>query len=226
MLVSCWSAKGGVGTTVVASALARLCASAHAGRALLVDVAGDVPAAMGLPEPDGPGLVDWLAAGPAVPPDALGRLELTGGDGLSYLPFGSPSRIAAAEERPEWSARAEVLATLLANDGRPVVIDCGTVTSADSVGGVLASVATRSVLVTRACFLALRRAQAVPIRPSEVVVVAEPGRALDDRDITELVGAPVRARVPFDPAVSRAVDAGLFRARLPRSLVRSLSDAA
>jgi hypothetical protein len=34
------------------------------------------------------------------------------------------------------------------------------------------------------------------------------------------VGAPVRVRVPLDPAVARAVDAGLLAGRRPRALRR------
>jgi hypothetical protein len=41
-----------------------------------------------------------------------------------------------------------------------------------------------------------------------------------------VVGAPVLAEIEADPAVARAVDAGLLRGRLPRSLERGLRDAA
>ena len=50
VLVTCWSVKGGSGTTVVAAALALSLARRDEG-ALLVDLAGDVPAALGCPEP-------------------------------------------------------------------------------------------------------------------------------------------------------------------------------
>ena len=74
IFVACWSAKGGCGTTVVAVSLASLLA--RAGGALVADLAGDVPAVLGMPEPSGPGLADWLAAGESVPADALARLCL------------------------------------------------------------------------------------------------------------------------------------------------------
>nr|MBA2279690.1 hypothetical protein [Acidimicrobiia bacterium] len=48
MLISCWSTKGGSGTTVVAAALALVFARTT-GDALLADLAGDQPAALGLP---------------------------------------------------------------------------------------------------------------------------------------------------------------------------------
>src|SRR5437588_715537 len=82
MFVACWSVKGGSGTTVISAALAlSLAAAGH--DVLLADLAGDLPAALGIPEPDGPGLADWLGAGPDVPGDALGRLEVDGGAHLA-----------------------------------------------------------------------------------------------------------------------------------------------
>ena len=48
-----------------------------------------------------------------------------------------------------------------------------------------------------------------------VVLVDEPGRALRARDIEASLGVPVVATVLLDPAIARAVDAGLLLARLP-----------
>lgn len=215
MLVACWSSKGGSGTTVVAASLALLLARRMPGGGVLADLAGDAPAALGLAEPEGPGLAGWLAAGTEVPADALSRLEVRAGPGLALLARG------AGDLAPE---RADVLAALLAADARPVVADCG----ADLAGAALAVAAgaTRSVLVTRPCFLSLRRALRAPLRPSEVVLLTEPGRSLTRADVEDAVGAPVVAEVAVDPVVARAVDAGLLATRLPRSLARELSRAA
>lgn len=215
MLVACWSSKGGAGTTVVAASLALLLARRDPGGALLADLAGDAPAVLGLPEPTSPGLAGWLAAGCDVPADALARLEVPAASGLRLLPRG---------EGPLAADRADVLAALLAADPRPVVADCGS----DLVGAPLAIAAgaTRSVLVTRPCFLALRRALTAPVRPSEVVLLTEPGRSLTRMDVEDCVGAPVVAEVAVDPAVARAVDAGLLATRLPRSFARDLGRAA
>lgn len=216
MLVACWSAKGGAGTTVVAASLALLLARRDPGGALFADLAGDAPAVLGLPEPTSPGLAGWLAAGRDVPADALGRLEVTTVEArLRLLPRG---------DGPLAADRADVLGQLLATDPRPVVVDCGS----DLVGAPLAIAAgaTRSILVTRPCFLALRRALTAPLRPSEVVLLTEPGRSLTRLDVEDCVGAPVVAEVAVDPAVARAVDAGLLATRLPRSFARDLSRAA
>ncbi|MBA2624197.1 MAG: hypothetical protein H0U89_01090, partial [Acidimicrobiia bacterium] len=75
MLIACWSVKGGSGTTVVAAALAVVLGREAPGGSLLADLAGDVPAVLGMVDPPGPGLDDWLRAGDGVPADALGRLE-------------------------------------------------------------------------------------------------------------------------------------------------------
>jgi MinD-like ATPase involved in chromosome partitioning or flagellar assembly len=220
MLTACWSAKGGTGTTVVAATLALLAGRSSRDGSLLVDLAGDAPATLGLPQPDGPGAAEWLAAGDDVPADALGRLEQRAAPGVSLLPRG----VGALSP-----ARAEVLAAVLAADPRAVVVDCGVVggdAPDASAALAVALAADRSLLVTRACYLALRRALAAPLRPSEVVLVREPGRALTGADVADALGAPVLVTVEVDPAIARAVDAGLLGARLPRLLERCLADAA
>ena len=215
MLVACWSAKGGSGTTVVAAALALSFARAPGG-AVLADLAGDAPCVLGVPEPEGPGLTEWLDAGPSVPADALSRIEIEAAPGLGLLPRGSSSTDA--------TDRADVLASLLLGDARTVVADCGVgpVGAARSV----AAAASVSLLVVRPCYVALRRALAAPLRPSGVVLVSEPGRALGARDVEDVLGVPVRAEVAVEAAVARAVDAGLLTSRLPRSLERALRRAA
>ena len=216
MLLSCWALKGGVGTTVVTAALG-LTLNRVGHDVLLVDLAGDLPAALGLPEPDGPGLTDWLSAGPDVPADGLGRIELAVAPGLALLPRG---RGALAP-----TDRVEALVAAF-DTRRSVLVDCGVLGRGEPDGTVVAARSTHSLLVTRACYLALRRAADPPLRPSGVVLVTEPGRALDRTDVEQVVGAPVRAEVAVDPAVARAVDAGLLASRLPRGLERSLRRAA
>ncbi len=210
MLVSCWSCKGGSGTTVVSVALASSLARS-AGGALLVDLTGDVPSVLGMPDVDTPGVGEWLAAGAGVPADALARLEVAGPAGVRVLVRGA---VDGGEER------AGVLAALLAAEQRPVVVDGGT----DPSGVALAvtQAASSSLLVVRPCFLALRRAQRSVLRPTGVVVVREPGRVLRAADVEAAVGAPVVAEVPVDEAVARAVDAGTLAHRVPRSLHKAL----
>lgn len=215
VLIACWAVKGGVGTTVIASSLALTLAPRTPAGAVLADLSGDVPAALGLAQVDSPGLAGWLRAGDDVPADALTRLEIEVAPGLTLLARG-PGRL---RER-----RAQVLASLFERGARTVVADCGTRLS--GTRATVAAGAGRSLLVTRPCYLALRHAVGVSPRPTGVVLVREPGRALGRSDVERVVGAPVVAEVEQDPAVARAVDAGLLsQSRLPRALTRALRDA-
>lgn len=98
--------------------------------------------------------------------------------------------------------------------GALLIIDAGT--QPETVEGV-------AYLVTRPCYLALRAAMHLRARPDGLVVITEPGRALSVDDVAEVIGAPVRAVIPQDPAVARAIDAGLLASRLPRTLARTLA---
>jgi len=144
-------------------------------------------------------------------------LELSVGPDLALLPRGRGA--------PGPAARHHVLARLLAAEPRPVVVDAGVV-GPDSPALPLVAEATRSLLVTRACYLGLRRAIDLPIRPSGIVLLREPGRAMGREDVEHVVGAPVVADVPVDPSVARAVDAGVLARRVPRALARPLRAAA
>ncbi|HUQ40652.1 MAG TPA: hypothetical protein VM030_10905 [Acidimicrobiales bacterium] len=215
MLTACWSVKGGSGTTVVAASLALVLARTTPGGVVLVDMAGDAPAVLGLPEPAGPGVSDWLAAGPEVPTDALGRLEIAVGGDLSLLPRGLAGWDGADGER---------LAAALSSDSRHVVVDCGS--SPAPAGWAIAGAASLSLLVIRPCYLALRRAVAAPLRPSGVVLVSEPKRSLGAKDVEDVLGVPVRTCIAWDESIARVVDAGLLSFRVPRSLERAVRAAA
>lgn len=213
MLIAFWGAKGGAGATTVAVLVGALWGQRSGPRPLIADLGGDVPAVLGLSEPQGAGLTDWIRAGAQVSAEALKQLEVDAGS-FGLLPLGDGTL----------DGHGEPLAAALASLGRPVIADCGS--RPEGVQRGVAASVPRSVLVTRPCYLALRRAALSSLRPSEVIVVDEPGRALRPVDIESALGAPVVAVVPFDPAVSRAVDAGLLGARPPRAVMRRLEAAA
>lgn len=218
MLVTCWSTKGGSGTTVIAALVSLHAAQDRDRPVLLVDLCGDLPAVFGSAEPVS-GLAQWLSSDLA--PCSLERVleELT--PNLSLLPRGQGSLSARrADELVDWLA-----------SGAVVVVDAGVLTAKGEASDLgsdhefrwrLAAEADRSVLVTRACYLALRRTVSLSVRPSGVVLVAEAGRALTRSDCERAIGAPVLATVAVDPDIARAVDAGMLRTRVPKGAIKVL----
>ncbi len=212
MITACWSLKGGSGTSLVAAMLALSHAQPSGRGTLLVDLAGDQPVMLGIAEPTGPGVAEWLAAGSAAPPDALARLETRVAPGTSMVHRGRGDLPAQG---------ADLLLQVLGASGQRVVVDCGNLDAhrPSSAAHQVAAESSRSLLVTRPCYVALRRCSAASITPSGVVVVREPWRSLSDDDVAEALGAPVVLSVDVDPAIGRAVDSGLLVARLPRRFV-------
>jgi Fe2+ transport system protein FeoA len=219
VLYPLWTAKPGSGCTTIALALA-VELSRRGSEVLLVDLDGDLHGAAALPrstDAGADGLTDWLAAGSAGP-EALRLLEVAVTPRLSLLPRGTAV---------DWPRGRDVVAhRLICNDARAVVVDVGTVTERpDSAMQVLrrrVAGSDPSLLVTRSCYLALRRAEAVDLTPTGVVLVREAGRSLDRAEVARHIGAPVVARIDHDAAVARALDAGLLARRPPRPLARQV----
>ncbi|MEY4365612.1 MAG: hypothetical protein RLZZ305_956 [Actinomycetota bacterium] len=207
MLTVFLSPKGGTGTTVTAAAWA-LAAAGSAGRSLLIDMCGDARAVLGMAEADAPGLNDWLGETQSAGTDDLISLGTTVGNVMVVHPG---SRFVSGA--PRWDALRDAVTA----QDCPVILDAGTQFVPDEVRRA----AHRTWMVVRPCYLTLRRATRLP-RPDGAVVVREPGRALTVRDVEAVLGVGVVATVPFDPAVSRAVDAGLLPARWDDVLGRHL----
>ncbi len=154
MFVSLWSLKGGSGCSVVAALTALQRSNSNDSATLLLDLGGELSTVLGSPPPAGPGLAEWLRTGADGPPDGLARLATEVapgvglvGPGLVDIPVGDPS---------------EVLLRQIDAFPGTVVVDAGRVLGASPRTGVarwLAARATRSVLVTRACYLSLSRAR-------------------------------------------------------------------
>lgn len=209
MLTICWAAKGGSGTTVFTVAKALTSPTP----ALLVDLAGDAMAVLGLPDPEGPGLHDWLRSD--APADRLGRLEHSATAHLAVVPAGRHDGTAPGRRWFELGAH-------LRAEPRRVIVDAGCGRPPEA----LLAAADENLLVTRACYLALRRVAALDITPTGVVLVEEPGRSIRAADIEASVGAPIVSTALLDPAIARAVDAGLLVSRLPGAWRRQLWAAA
>lgn len=211
MLVCFWSPKGGSGTTVVAVATA-LVASREA-PVRIADLAGDVPAVLGLANDPAPGLTEWLRLAPDAPPDSLGRIAVEVAPRLSLLPAG-----VVGSDAPT-AAGAALGVELGRGDGL-------TVCDAGRLEGATAAVAEAAVpvVVIRGCYLALRRTVHHPLlaRTRGAVLVDEPGRSLGARDVEDVLGVPVLAVVEARAATARAVDAGVIASRMPDTLARPL----
>jgi hypothetical protein len=220
MITLCYAAKGGSGTSVIAAAHAL----ERAAPTLLVDLEGDAPAVFGNVDADRPGVVDWLASD--APGEHLDDLVLDISPTCRLLPAWAnvrPTGSTATASPDRWAELASWLARWAHDSGGEVVIDAGTST----LGVELAESCTHRWLVTRSCYLSLRRAALLAVRPTGVVLVAEPGRSLRRRDIETAAGAPVIATIDWDPLVARTIDAGLLLSRrLPPRFRRALTRAA
>jgi MinD-like ATPase involved in chromosome partitioning or flagellar assembly len=216
VLLAFWSPKGGSGTSVVAAATALALAGDRRTRVRVADLAGDLPAILGLPPEPSRGLASWLAAGPQAPTEALDATALDVVPGLKILPLGAAGA-AALSVPPEAGA---ALGTALRDHGE-AVLDAG-LAAAHPACRAAVEVADASVVVVRSCYLALRRAVRCDLvaAAAGVALVDEPGRALGEDDVSELLGLPILARFPVRTSVARAVDAGVLACGLPAPLAR------
>jgi len=206
-MYACWSVKGGSGTTVFASALALSLAEQH-GEASIIDLCGDVPSVLGMAEPTGRGIRDWLSS-PDRDTQELFNLRVSATSRLHVIPAGSAT-----------SFNDDSLEDLMSTSySHPVVIDFGLLQPPASIRDA----AHTDWLVVRPCYLALRRAARLHSRPRGVVLMKEPGRALTARDVQSVVGAPVVAELTVEDGVARSVDAGLLATRLPKQLADELA---
>ncbi|MBV1869233.1 MAG: hypothetical protein KUG69_15215 [Marinosulfonomonas sp.] len=196
-IVLMWGSKGGAGTSVTAAA-----ATLHETKpVLLVDLDGDSAAILGADRARSPiGVNDWLAHDDV---ESARLIELVDhiDDKTAVLAagIGGDARYANPE-------RVEQLAKWIAEQPGIVIIDAGT----GPPPKALVDVADRNVMVTRADYLALSNPAVVASHPDEIVLVNEPGRAIEQRDIERAINAPVNTVIDINPSISRSVDAGMF----------------
>lgn len=227
MITLCYAAKGGSGTTVVA------CGRAinTAGPSLLVDLVGDVPAMLGIAEPQHPGVIDWLQSN--APAERLDHLliDMTPASLLlpasgPFIPDGRRSANASLDSTvgdDRWVELLDWLVGWAHDTGGSVVIDAGTSPNANP----MFDQCDHRWLVTRPCYLALKKSSQRGVTPTGVVMIREPGRRLKATDIETSTGAPVIAKIPWDTRIAHATDSGLLLSRgLPRSVFRTLAKAA
>jgi hypothetical protein len=113
-------------------------------------------------------------------------------------------------DEPAWVTPGLLLAPGVPEPPGAVVAD----TSHPNPARLAAGGAGAVVAVLRGpCYLSLRSLVAWDQPPDGIVLVAEAGRALTGRDVTDATGVAVVATVPVTATVARTVDAGLLAAR-------------
>ena len=228
--IALWSVKAGSGTTTVVSLLARRLASISDVGAIIVDLCGESHIVLGVPEPTSGGAAEWSAPSHCtLGKDALRSAEVVVAAGLSLLPRGrGPFRNLT---------RTAAIATLAGEPGRPAIVDAGCLyryggedarsPQNDDLAARRRAVAAAdwSLLVTRNCPIALRRATHEPLVPNGVVLISDSHSPLTVQDVERSVGVPVWMHLNVDPSVARAVDAGLLGTALPAALSRIMAQA-
>lgn len=246
VIYTCWSVKGGTGTTSLATALALNLAREQDREVLLVDLGGDIPAVLGIASLTPVGIGDWLSVGENLEADSLKHLEYEVTPNLHLLPRGraplatlsqvlTPDAL-VAELAFQVSIYSSEFIKQLSKDERVVIVDCGNLW--DETLNVrnqgecqqpdllfrrsVCKEADVSWAFTRSCYLSLRRLVACYLTPDGIVFLKEPSRSLTASDITEIVGAPIVFGAAIEPSVMNAVDSGLLSTRLPRRLEKML----
>lgn len=220
MLTICQSTKGGSGTSTVTAGLAALSSRRHrsnsaAACTMVIDTAGDLPTILGTSTPL-IGLGEWLTR--STDHDFF-DLCIRSDHSLLVMPRGSTAPPDALA--PSWNRLAALVEQELSR-GRLIYIDCGTSPVPQALVQRVPQNSRRLLLVIRPCYLALHRALQENVHVDGVVLVTGGGRVLKRRDVESVLRIPVVAEVPLDPDIARRVDSGLFRSRLPKSLVTAL----
>ena len=198
---------------MVSAALALTLAQRNTATVRIVDLAGDIPSALGIAEPSGEGVMNWLQQQHV----SIQSLQIPVTARVSLIPRGNDSLL----HHDLTAEHCNSLATELDTSNELTVVDAGS-------GHIpqLINNATTSLLVIRPCYLALRKVAHLSVKPHGIVLINEPSRSLGKRDVESVVGAPVLVELPLDPTIARCVDAGLLASRIPTVLSQHLAHVA
>jgi hypothetical protein len=188
MKLHLYGAKGGVGTTTVAAALAlRLSID---GPTVLIDGRGSAATRFG---------DDLLAMLGSVP---------TAARGATPLPFGT--QVAPNLFWGSWHVDATT-------EPRSIVVDngcdLGAVALADDDPSTVRLLVTRNDYFSLRRYCA--QPKDVTALFDGVVLVEQGGGALGPREVADVTGLPILTTIPVEPVIARANDAGVFATRLP-----------
>ena len=210
MFTICWSCKGGSGTSVVAAALAAV--SALTTPTILVDLAGDQPALLGLTTPE-QGISEWMS----------NKMQLEFGDLLMKCSRNLSVAARGSEVLPDhnsgdWNHLCRALSQIH-DQAINIVVDAGI----SPVCKTLWEVAEAQYLVIRPCYLALRKAVEQNRSTTGVILITGGDRVLTRRDVQSVLKTEVIAEIAVDPEIARRVDSGLLHSRIPSALSAALS---
>lgn len=210
MFVILSSVKGGVGTSVTSAALALLLSRDTSRPTYLVDLGGgDQSDILGLPAITD-GMTNWLSS----PDRRLADLAVDVTDTLKLIAPGDT----ALPAESSWMTPVSLALDDLRSSSH-VVIDAGRLDTTTH----LDPLADRRLMVMRPCYVGLRHVVNTVKHWDGLVLVRPPDRVLTTSDVANVCDLPVAAEINMTPDVSRAVDAGVLRSRLPNGLVRSLT---
>jgi len=199
--------KGGAGCSTFAAALAL---SSTNQRATLIDTQGDLPSLLGMTA-NGVGVGELLKTD-EFDPGIFGNLAHKVTDNVGLISRGN----IALKDNISKLAVARLLEALGSEDGI-VIIDVGVPTSRWQRLLCEEELAMH-VIVTRSCYLALRRAVHSNVSASGVIAFEETGRSLRLCDVSDVLGMSVIASVPVTASIARTIDAGIFATRRPQTL--------
>ena len=210
MFTICWSCKGGSGTSVVAAALAAV--SALTTPTILVDLAGDQPALLGLTTPE-QGISEWMSNKMQL---EFGDLLMKCGRNLSVAARGS--EVLPDHNSGDWNYLSRAL-NQIHDQAINIVVDAGI----SPVSKTLWEVADTNYLIIRPCYLALRKAVEQNRSTTGVILITGGDRVLTRRDVQSVLKTEVIAEIAVDPEIARRVDSGLLHSRIPPALSAALS---
>jgi hypothetical protein len=141
---------------------------------------------------------------------------------VSLVSPDAPAVLALPEPAGIWEPRQVTptltLAPPTATVGNATVIDAGRISAYDDLPGTVFAV------LRGPCYLGVRELVVRTWQPSGIILLSEDGRSLTQRDVEDVLGLPVVARILHTARVARTIDAGLLASRLHRlSEFRELS---
>ncbi len=225
MLISVFSPKGGVGTTVTSVLLGR--ALCEFGSTLIIDACGgDIESVVGADESAQYCFDDWVCS-PEPTSASLVQIGVPVVENLAFIAgVVSENKVACLEQllrREVPYQKRQVIIDALVQCESHCVLDLGTQLSALNHDIALAS--DLVVMVLRECYLSMSRAIHHPLthHVDACVVVKESGRSITSDTIAETLSLSTIIQLDARRDYARCIDAGVLVHRTPPRLLSPVS---